>query len=125
MNSQILAKIVGLSLFLFSFILLYNKKALQISLRLLKSKEFIFLSGLSFIFFGIIIISIHNVWELNWKGLLTLVGWISILEGLFRTFFIDLTLKTSKNIKSLGLIKTSLIISMALGFYLIFVSFLK
>ncbi|MGM0438847.1 MAG: hypothetical protein ACQEP3_00205 [Patescibacteria group bacterium] len=124
MNGDILAKIIGLSFFTISFVFLYNKKALKALVRLFMSREFLVMTGSLFTVIGIIIISIHNVWELSWRGVVTLTGWMFLVEGLFRLFFMDLTIKIMKELKSFTPIKLSLMFTLSVGAYLILVSFL-
>ncbi len=124
MTEEVLAQIIGLSLFIFSFILLYDKKILAVFLRLLKSKEFLVISGFCFSFIGIVIISIHNSWTLSWQGVLTLTGWLFLIEGLFRLLFMDVTSKMIKEMNSITPIKVSLLITMTLGAFLTISTFL-
>ncbi len=124
MTGEIIAKVLGLSLFIISFGLLINKKALKALVRLFRSREFLIMTGSAFIVCGIIIISVHNIWELSWRGVVTLVGWILLLEGLFRLFFMDLTIRMIKEMKSLAPVKASLIFTLAIGTYLTIISFL-
>ena len=124
MTGEVLAKILGLSLFIISFGLLVNKKALKALIRLFRSREFLIMTGSFFTICGVIIISIHNVWESSWRGVVTFVGWIFLLEGLFRIFFMDLTIEMVKDMKSLKPVKISLVFTLVIGAYLTLISFL-
>jgi len=122
-TSLIFGQVLGLTLFLFSAILLINKTAFKTAIRLHRSKALILLTGFLFSAVGIIIIVSHNIWELNWKGVITITGWLFLLEGLFRLLFIDLTIKIIKNLKSSIPIMISLYFSLIVGIYLILVTF--
>lgn len=120
--SEILAKIIGLNLFLFSFVLLFNKQALQTTLRLLKSKEFMLLTGFGFVFLGLVIVVIHNIWEWSWRVIVTSTGWLFFLEGLIRVTFPSYMVKTLKQSSKLP-IKISLYLTLFVGGYLIWAGF--
>jgi uncharacterized membrane protein HdeD (DUF308 family) len=46
-----------------------------------------FLNGILLFVGGISIIRVHNFWVRSWPILITLIGWLTILLGLFRMFF--------------------------------------
>jgi len=48
------------------------------------SRPMLFLSGLLALAVGIAIVIGHSVWELNWRGLITLIGYLSIAKGIAR-----------------------------------------
>lgn len=46
-----------------------------------------YLNGVLLFVGGIAIIRVHNFWVRSWIILITLIGWITILLGVFRMFF--------------------------------------
>ena len=46
-----------------------------------------YLNGVLLFVGGIAIIRVHNFWVRNWIIIITLIGWITILLGVFRMFF--------------------------------------
>jgi hypothetical protein len=44
----------------------------------------IYLNGLLLFVAGLSIVRVHNRWTLRWPLMVTLVGWVAILGGLFR-----------------------------------------
>jgi len=46
---------------------------------------------------GLAIVRVHHNWALNWTLLITLIGWLAMVLGLFRMFFPDLQLEMAKN----------------------------
>ncbi len=124
MNTSIaLGKIIGLSFFLISICLIINKRAFLSFMNLSRSKEFTLCLGFLFSFLGVIVISIHNIWEFNWKGLVTILGWLFVVEGLFRILFIDLVVELFKTKDSYLAMKMSLALTLIIGIYLILVTF--
>ena len=55
----------------------------------------IFLSGLLALTVGIAMAVSHSVWELSWRGLITLFGYLSIAKGVVRIGFPEVPEKTS------------------------------
>lgn len=123
-ESLLLAKIIGVIFFTLSFILLINKSAFEIFINLLKSKEFILLSGIILFSAGVLILTFHNKWEINWKGVLTLTGWLIVMEGLIRILFINSIQKLIKQEDAKLAIKVSLFITLIIGAYLLLINFL-
>ena len=46
----------------------------------------IYLNGLLLFVAGLWIVRVHNHWTCRWPVMVTLVGWVAILVGLFRMF---------------------------------------
>ena len=47
----------------------------------------IYLNGVLFFVAGLAIVKSHNIWIYGWQTLLTIIGYIVIIIGLFRMFF--------------------------------------
>lgn len=124
MIEDVLARIIGLSFLILSLTFLINKSALKVLIRLFKSREFLVITGSLFVVAGVIIISLHNVWDLSWDLLITISGWILLVEGLYRLFFPDLTVGVVREMDSLIPIKASLFFTLILGLCLTLVSLL-
>jgi len=81
-SSILLAKFWGWYLIIFFLILSLNpKRSLQI-LSDLKDQKFLILSAFIAIIVGLLNILFHNIWELNYKIIITLIGWSSLFIGL-------------------------------------------
>jgi len=55
------------------------------------SRPMLFLSGLLALAIGIAMAISHSIWELNWRGLITLIGYLSIAKGIARVGFPEVT----------------------------------
>jgi hypothetical protein len=51
----------------------------------LHSYALIYLSGLLALVVGLAIVNAHNVWAREWRVLITLLGWLALIGGVFRT----------------------------------------
>jgi hypothetical protein len=50
----------------------------------------VYLSGALFFLAGLLIVRAHNLWSIKWPVLITVLGWLALLLGLFRMFFPNL-----------------------------------
>ena len=61
----------------------------------LTSPPALFVSGLIALWVGIAMAIGHSVWEPNWRGLITLMGYLSIVKGVMRIGFPDVPRKAA------------------------------
>lgn len=80
--SIFLAKFWGWYLLIFFFILSLNPKRIKQIFSDLKDEKFLILSSFLAIIVGLINIQFHNIWDLNYKLIITLIGWIALFIGL-------------------------------------------
>jgi len=81
-NSIFLAKFWGWYLIIFFFILSFNPKRIKQIFEDLKDEKFLIISSLVAIIVGLLNILFHNIWEPNYKLIITLIGWTSLFIGL-------------------------------------------
>lgn len=53
-----------------------------------------FITGVCSLIFGLVVVLLHNVWEWDWRVLITLIGWLSLIKGVVRIYFTDWATKT-------------------------------
>jgi hypothetical protein len=80
--SIFLAKFWGWYLIIFFLILSFNPKRTSQIFNDLKDEKFLILSSLIAIIIGLLNIMFHNIWESNWKIIITGIGWTSLVIGL-------------------------------------------
>ena len=109
-NSLVLAKFWGWYLIIFFFVLSVNPKRIKQIFDDLHDEKFLILSAFIAIIMGLINIILHNIWEPNYKLIITLIGWISLIIGLALFIFPKLTVMWLKvsNIKFVQVIYTLL-----------------
>ena len=81
-TSIFLAKFWGWYLLIFFFILSFNPKRIKQIFDDLKDEKFLITTSFVAIIVGLLNILSHNIWEPNWKLIITLIGWISLFIGL-------------------------------------------
>lgn len=80
--SIFLAKFWGWYLLIFFFILSYNPVRIKQIFEDLKDQKFVILASFIAIVIGLLNILFHNVWESDWRLIITLIGWMALVEGL-------------------------------------------
>jgi hypothetical protein len=84
----------------------------------------VLLSGFIPLLLGVLIVQLHNVWSMDWKGLITLLGWIMGINGAFRILFPNTVIKASHSLsKYLPMVNISAAILCLIGIYLIYMGF--
>lgn len=121
-NSLFLAKFWGWYLIIFFLILSFNPKRIKQIFNDLKDEKFLIVSSFIAIIVGLVNISFHNIWELNWRLIITLIGWISLFIGLSLFMFPKRAVASLEiiNIKFVQVIYTLLFF---LGFFLLNIAY--
>ena len=116
--SIFLAKFWGWYLILFFVILSFNPKRIKQIFNNLKDEKFLILSSFIAIIIGLLNILFHNIWEPNWKLIITLIGWSSLFIGLALFILPKLTVAWLQvsNIKFVQVLYTLLLL---IGLYLL------
>lgn len=87
-TSILLARIIGPLFILVGLGTLINTNHYQAMLRqfLGRSDLYYFSGALAFII-GSLMVSFHNIWVADWRVVITIIGWFSILKGVIRILF--------------------------------------
>jgi hypothetical protein len=121
-TSIFLAKFWGWYLLIFFFILSFNPKRIKQIFDDLKDEKFLITTSFVAIIVGLLNILSHNIWEPNWKLIITLIGWMSLFIGLSLFVFPKQTIALLAyiNIKLVQVIYTLLFF---IGIYLINIAY--
>jgi len=120
------AKAIGLYLFVVGLVLLLNAKRVKpLIMDLFKSPPLLFVGGFVALILGTFIVSAHNIWEADWKIIITLVGWAALIKGtvlvLFPQPLVTLSQKWVKN--NVTYYATGIFV-LLMGLYLISIGYL-
>ena len=117
-TSLFLAKFWGWYLLIFFFVLSFNPRRIQQIFEDLKDQKFLILAAFAAIIIGLLNILFHNVWELNWKFIITMLGWTSLFIGLGLFVFPEPTTR-KLTILNLKLVQTIYVLLFLLGIFLL------
>jgi len=117
-TSLFLAKFWGWYLIIFFLILSLNPKRIKQIFTDLKDEKFLIITAFVAINVGLVNILFHNVWELNWKLIITLIGWISLFIGLALFIFPNRTVPGLELI-NIKFVQTIYMLLFFVGIYLL------
>lgn len=80
-NSKLIAGLIGPTLIALSI-----SEALNLHIWATNIAPVTYLNGLLLFVAGLAIVRVHNRWTRSWPVIVTLVGWVVMLGGLFRMF---------------------------------------
>ncbi|MFD1292572.1 hypothetical protein ACFQ5N_01880 [Lutibacter holmesii] len=80
--SFFLAKFWGWYLIIFFTILSFNPKRIVQTIKDLQDQKFVILISFIAIIIGLLNILSHNLWENDWRILITIIGWTALFIGL-------------------------------------------
>ena len=85
--SVFLAQVIGIYLFLVSLAMLmhqaHSKKVIH---EFLAIPSLIALSGGLSLIIGLLLVVSHNIWVAKWPVVITIIGWIALIQGCARIF---------------------------------------
>ena len=58
-----------------------------LSQQFLGNLSLIYLAGMLALVAGLAIVNTHNLWVADWRVLITILGWLSVIGGIFRLLF--------------------------------------
>lgn len=123
--SIFLAKFWGWLLVILCLVFLLRKKVwLEEVFKLVGDKGFLLLSGYLALILGLIVVILHNIWVADWRVVITIFGWLSLIKGLMRIGFPEVLEKLVPVFKDKPImIRVLLVIMGLLGIWLIWMSF--
>jgi hypothetical protein len=85
-RSIYLAKLIGPIMLVVGLGMLLNGAAYRVIVeQFLHSYALIYLAGIAGMLIGLALVHAHNEWQSDWRVIITLLGWLSLISGIFRT----------------------------------------
>jgi uncharacterized membrane protein HdeD (DUF308 family) len=95
-TSLFLARLMGPAAIVMGAAMLINPVNMrEMANDFLEHRGLIFLAGILTLVAGLAIVLTHNVWVAGWPVIITIIGWLSVVGGIFRIVFPD-------SVKSIG-----------------------
>lgn len=119
----LLARFWGIIFVVLAVAIFLNQKSY---IKLLKKKlpeEFVLISGLFALLIGAAQVSVLNVWTLNYVGILTVIGWISLIKGIVRLSVPSAGLSFRKLVITPKWMIPSVIVCLGVGVALLYAGF--
>lgn len=121
--SAFLAKLIGLYLLIISLLWMFRKHQVEGTIKeIAASKGLLAVSAEISLIFGLVIAIDHSVWEVSWRGLVTVLGYLLILKGIMRFAFPSRVKKISSKMMEGGYWLVY-IVMLIIGIYLTYCGF--
>lgn len=97
--SLFLAKLLGLYMLIAAAIMLFFQNSFKVGVRdMLGSPGMIALIGILNLIVGLAIAIGHPIWSWDWRGLITVIGYLSLFSGIFRLAFPSTQVELSRGV---------------------------
>lgn len=80
--SNYLAILWGVVIVMVSFVLLTQPKFFEELLCKVRVKHWMLFWGIITFLVGVDMVMVHNVWSFDWRTVVTIIGWLTMLKGL-------------------------------------------
>ena len=126
MLSIFLAKTIGLYLVIVSAAFILKANELKpVALDMVRNSSLVMFSGILALIFGILIVVSHNIWVMDWRVIITLLGWLALLKGVMRLFFPEFAMsKMKKCVENNASYTMMMLITLFIGLVLLYFGFM-
>jgi hypothetical protein len=126
MLSIFLAKTIGLYLVIVSAAFILKANELKpVALDMVRNSSLVMFSGILALIFGILIVVSHNIWVMDWRVIITLLGWLALLKGVMRLFFPEFAMsKMKKCVENNASYTMMMLVTLFIGLVLLYFGFM-
>lgn len=122
--TTILARFWGIVLVAACGAYVANRKLLQEELKSVEKQEILLLSGFIALLVGALHVAVYSKWEFTIRGLITLLGWITLLKGVVRLAAPQYVRQMIKHVRGkAAYLQVGLLVFLFLGSLLLYVGF--
>ena len=118
-----LAQTLGFTLVIITLSLLLNPKKIKNIINSAKNDNYLFCFGAVRVFLGVVMLLNYNSWDFSWKMLITILGWLLLLSGIFLLYLPHIAIKLITKLEEKNWISSILTGIILLGCALIYFSF--
>jgi hypothetical protein len=87
-TSEFLARLIGPIFLVMGIGMLIDARGYRATaMRFLESRALILIAGVLTLLAGLAIVNAHNVWAADWRAIITMIGWLAVVVGVFRILF--------------------------------------
>ena len=123
-TSIFLAKVIGLYLLIAGLMLLIRRGAVgEVIDDITRSPALVAFAGSISLAIGLLLVVSHNHWSRDWTVVVTLLGWLALLQGVIRLFYPEGVVRWAKTLASAGATGAAGVIVFAIGGFLAYRGF--
>lgn len=87
-TSKFLAKIIGIYFIILSAVMIINMHYFIVYVQeLIKDTPLMLVIGFWTLILGLIMVVSHNIWQWNWRTIITIISWLVFLKGASIIFY--------------------------------------
>ena len=109
------------SFFIIFGLLFIITRQLGKTIEMTDNKAFVISTGYITLIMGLVTVILHQVWEANWKGVITLLGWSTLIKGIMKIGFPEQIHKQAQRFKKKQAV--SAVALLIIGSWLMWMSF--
>ncbi len=109
------------SFFLIFGLLFIITRQLGKTIEMTDDKAFVISTGYITLLMGLVTVILHNVWVANWKVVITILGWSTLIKGIMKIGFPEHIHKQAQRFKKKQIVSAVILIIM--GAWLMWMSF--
>jgi len=118
--SIFLARFLGSFFFIFGLLFIITRQ-LGKTIEMTENKAFVISTGYISLLLGLATVVLHNIWAADWRVVITVLGWSTLIKGILKIGFPEFIHKQAQHFKAHQIIEA--IILLALGGWLFWMSF--
>jgi len=118
--STFFARLWGSFFIIFGLLFLVTRYLGKV-IEMTEDRAFVISTGYVTLLMGLVTVILHNVWVANWKVVITILGWSSLIKGIMKIGFPEHIHKQAQRFKEKQMVST--IILIILGVWLLRMSF--
>jgi len=65
----------------------------------MESPPAIYLGGIAALIIGYLLVTFHNTWDKDWSVIITIIGWVALIKGLFLIVLPKMSIKISNSFR--------------------------
>ncbi len=124
-TSIFLAKVIGLiSVISTTAVMVRYKESLAFDEEAVKNPLFTYVSGFIILILGVLLVVSHSAWTLDWRLVITILGWLVLLKGVGRIFFPNAVRRLVERKRNNRWFLLGEIVVFMVGLYLLYYGFL-
>ncbi len=86
--SKYLSKVMGIYLIIISMAMLIDMHQFMVNISvLLNDAPLMFVAGFFTLIIGLLAVVSHNIWQWNWRVLVTIIAWLTVIKGASIIFY--------------------------------------
>ncbi|RDI43422.1 DUF2065 family protein [Aquicella lusitana] len=123
--SIFLAKALGIYLVIIGIAMFINASRFKTMVDdIADNPALLFLTGILALIVGILLVISHNIWQMDWRVVITVIAWLSLIKGVVRVLFpLTATEWSAKFIQNNSAYYISAFITLLLGIFLSYFGF--